>query len=136
MPKQKVAPATKVAPTTKTAPAKPVTTKSPEFQRKLDAAREKAVADMKAQKAKEPAKVEAKTPQAQPAKPAGKLNKMIGKDVVYVDSGGSEYHARIVAGDSETVNLVITRDSKDNPIQHISNVKKGTGSKPHTWHEK
>lgn len=57
-------------------------------------------------------------------------------EVIYVDPSGKERHARVVSGDSETVNLVVTMDDPIQPIQHISDVQRGRGSKPHTWHPK
>lgn len=72
--------------------------------------------------------------QAKPAKPVPATPKMLNKSVIYVDHEGRERHARIVAGDSETVNLVVTVDDPQNPSRHVQNVKRGKGSTPNTWH--
>lgn len=67
-------------------------------------------------------------------KPVPATTKMLNKSVIYVDHEGKEKHARIVAGDSETVNLVVTVDDPQNPSRHVQNVKRGKGSTPNTWH--
>lgn len=62
--------------------------------------------------------------------------KFLNQEVVYVDSEGKECHARVVAGDSETVNVVVTMNDVQNPTKLVPNVKRGKGSTPHTWHPK
>lgn len=75
-------------------------------------------------------------PHIKPAKSAGTTTKLLGEEVVYVDAEGKACHARVVAGDSETVNLVVTCNDAQNPTKLVSNVKRGKGSSPHTWHTK
>lgn len=74
------------------------------------------------------------SPVKKPMAPA--TTKFLNQEVVYVDAEGQERHARVVAGDSETVNLVVTFNDATNPTRHIPNVKRGKGSTPHSWHPK